>query len=251
MQVPLLDLKPQYAPLAAEIQAAIERVCASQHFILGPAVKELEAAVAAYSQCRFGIGVSSGTDALLLALMALEHWRRRRGHHQPVHVLRHRRAPSRVPARARCSATSTRRRFNLSAAGGRRASSRSSASGATGSSCTAAAACACARSCRCICTARSPTWRRSCTARAAHGLQVIEDAAQAIGAADARGRRAGSLWRRRLPVVLSDEEPRCLRRCRHVRHERCRAGRAHGDPAGARRQAEVLPRVHRRQLPHR
>ena len=72
MQVPLLDLKPQYRPLAAEIQAAIERVCASQGFILGPQVKELEAAVGAYSQCRYGIGVSSGTDALLLALMALE-----------------------------------------------------------------------------------------------------------------------------------------------------------------------------------
>jgi dTDP-4-amino-4,6-dideoxygalactose transaminase len=72
MQVPLLDLKPQYEPLAAEIQAAIEKVCASQAFILGPAVKELEAGIAAYSQCRFGIGVSSGTDALLLALMGLE-----------------------------------------------------------------------------------------------------------------------------------------------------------------------------------
>ena len=71
MKVPLLDLKAQYAPLAAEIQEAIARVCASQHFILGPAVKELEAGVAAYSQCRYGIGVSSGTDALLLALMAL------------------------------------------------------------------------------------------------------------------------------------------------------------------------------------
>jgi dTDP-4-amino-4,6-dideoxygalactose transaminase len=71
IQVPLLDLKAQYQPLAAEIQAAIGRVCASQHFILGPAVKELEAAVAAYSGCRHGIGVSSGTDALLLALMAL------------------------------------------------------------------------------------------------------------------------------------------------------------------------------------
>src|SRR5271170_7129831 len=72
MHVPLLDLKPQYAPLAAEIQAAIAAVCASQHFILGPAVKALEASVAAYSQCRYGVGVSSGTDALLLALMALE-----------------------------------------------------------------------------------------------------------------------------------------------------------------------------------
>src|ERR1700755_2237319 len=72
MQVPLLDLKLQYRPLAAEIQEVIEKICASQSFILGPAVKELEAAVAAYSQCRYGIGVSSGTDALLLALMALE-----------------------------------------------------------------------------------------------------------------------------------------------------------------------------------
>jgi len=71
MQVPLLDLKLQYEPLAEKIQAVIAKVCASQHFILGPAVKELEASLATYSQCRFGIGVSSGTDALLLALMTL------------------------------------------------------------------------------------------------------------------------------------------------------------------------------------
>jgi dTDP-4-amino-4,6-dideoxygalactose transaminase len=71
MQVPLLDLKLQYRPLAEEIRAAIERVCAAQQFILGSAVRDLEAQVAAYSQCRHGIGVSSGTDALLLALMAL------------------------------------------------------------------------------------------------------------------------------------------------------------------------------------
>src|SRR6185312_8100317 len=70
--VPLLDLKLQYQPLHKEIQAAIEKVCASQAFILGPATRELEAAVAAYCQCRFGIGVSSGTDALLVALMALD-----------------------------------------------------------------------------------------------------------------------------------------------------------------------------------
>ena len=72
MQVPLLDLKLQYAPLKAEIEAVIAKVCASQQFILGPATRELEASVAAYCQCRFGIGVSSGTDALLVALMALE-----------------------------------------------------------------------------------------------------------------------------------------------------------------------------------
>src|SRR5436190_4164491 len=71
MQVPLLDLKPQYRTMARDIQAAIEKLCESQHFILGPAVKELEASIASYSHCRHGIGVSSGTDALLLALMAL------------------------------------------------------------------------------------------------------------------------------------------------------------------------------------
>ncbi|MEP7311095.1 MAG: DegT/DnrJ/EryC1/StrS family aminotransferase [Pseudomonadota bacterium] len=72
MKVPLLDLKPQYRSLKGDIDAAITRVCDSQHFILGRAVQELETAVAAYSQCAHGIGVSSGTDALLLALMALE-----------------------------------------------------------------------------------------------------------------------------------------------------------------------------------
>ena len=70
-RVPLLDLKPQYEAIAARVQAAIEAVCASQQFILGPQVKTLEARIAAYARCRHGIGVSSGTDALLLALMAL------------------------------------------------------------------------------------------------------------------------------------------------------------------------------------
>ena len=72
MQVPLLDLKPQYRALKSEIDAAIERVCDAQAFILGPGVRELEAAVAAYSGCSHGIGMSSGTDALLAALMALD-----------------------------------------------------------------------------------------------------------------------------------------------------------------------------------
>src|SRR5437016_6207733 len=72
MQVPLLDLKPQYQALEPEIQAVIKKLCAGQALILGSAVKELETRIAAYCQCEYGIGVSSGTDALLLALMALE-----------------------------------------------------------------------------------------------------------------------------------------------------------------------------------
>jgi dTDP-4-amino-4,6-dideoxygalactose transaminase len=72
IEVPLLDLKAQFRQIEAEAMEAIARVCKSQHFIMGPSVKELEARVAEYSQSRHGIGVSSGTDALLVALMALE-----------------------------------------------------------------------------------------------------------------------------------------------------------------------------------
>jgi dTDP-4-amino-4,6-dideoxygalactose transaminase len=70
--VPLLDLKEQNTRIGPEIRAAIDRVIESQHFILGPEVEALEREVTAYSQCRYGIGVSSGTDALLVALMALD-----------------------------------------------------------------------------------------------------------------------------------------------------------------------------------
>lgn len=69
--VPLLDLKAQYTTIRDELHQAMDRVIESQYFILGPEVKSLEEEVATYSHCRFGVGVSSGTDALLVVMMAL------------------------------------------------------------------------------------------------------------------------------------------------------------------------------------
>jgi dTDP-4-amino-4,6-dideoxygalactose transaminase len=71
MQVPLLDLKGQYAGIKDEVLQAISAVCDGQMFALGPAVEEFEEKVAAYCNSRYAIGVSSGTDALLVSLMAL------------------------------------------------------------------------------------------------------------------------------------------------------------------------------------
>ena len=69
--IPLLDLKAQYATVRNQISEAIDRVCESQQFILGPEVEELEKEVSAFCAARHAIGVSSGTDALLVALMAI------------------------------------------------------------------------------------------------------------------------------------------------------------------------------------
>lgn len=72
MNIPLLDLKAQYASIKLEIDDAVRRVIESQNFILGPEVESLESEVAEYCGCQFAIGVSSGTDALLSSLMSLE-----------------------------------------------------------------------------------------------------------------------------------------------------------------------------------
>jgi len=72
MQVPLLDLKQQHAALRDELRAATDRVLDSQQFVLGEEVRRLEEEIAAYSHARHAVGCASGTDALLLALMALD-----------------------------------------------------------------------------------------------------------------------------------------------------------------------------------
>ena len=70
MNVPLLDLKPQYETLRAEIEPVLLEICASQGFILGPRVKDCEEKLAAYCGTKRAVGVSSGSDALIISLMA-------------------------------------------------------------------------------------------------------------------------------------------------------------------------------------
>ena len=72
MKVPLLDLKAQYATIKPEVDKAVMSVMESQYFILGPEVEKLEKSLAGYLGVKHAYGVSSGTDALLVALMALD-----------------------------------------------------------------------------------------------------------------------------------------------------------------------------------
>lgn len=71
MKVPFLDLKVQYAPLREQVLSAVSEVLESQVCIGGPRVAELEQKIAAISGCKFGVGVSSGTDALVCSMMSL------------------------------------------------------------------------------------------------------------------------------------------------------------------------------------
>ncbi len=71
MKVPLLDLKAQYAAIRPEIEASLKKVIENQDFILGAEVADLEKEVAAYCGTKYGVGVASGTDALIISLKAL------------------------------------------------------------------------------------------------------------------------------------------------------------------------------------
>ena len=72
MRVPLLDLKIQYKSIKDDIMAVTEKIYESQYFILGEYVKELEASIAEYCQTKYAVGVSSGSDALIISLMAAD-----------------------------------------------------------------------------------------------------------------------------------------------------------------------------------
>ena len=72
MQVPLLDLKAQYATIKGDVLTAVSEVLESQRCIGGPKVTELEEKIAAISDCKFAVGASSGTDAILNSLMSLD-----------------------------------------------------------------------------------------------------------------------------------------------------------------------------------
>jgi dTDP-4-amino-4,6-dideoxygalactose transaminase len=71
MQIPLLDLKAQYTTIKNEIKSAIDEVLESQNFILGPKVERFENQIAEYCNTKYAVGVASGSDALLIAMMAI------------------------------------------------------------------------------------------------------------------------------------------------------------------------------------
>jgi dTDP-4-amino-4,6-dideoxygalactose transaminase len=174
MQVPLLDLRQQHEALREELREAVGRVFDTQHFILGEDVRSLEAEVASYTRTRHAVGCGSGSDALLLALLALDIREGDEVVTTPFTFFATAGALARVGARPRFADIDPRT-FNLDPARAEEAVTP-------------------------LTRALLPVHLYGQCAGmdellgvgARRGLRVIEDAAQAIGAED-RGRAAGSM----------------------------------------------------------
>jgi dTDP-4-amino-4,6-dideoxygalactose transaminase len=175
VSVPLLDLRPQYEPLRDAIRAAIDEVVESQRFILGPVVTAFEREASAYIGSPHALGVSSGTDALLLALMAIDTSPGDDVVTTPFTFFATAGVVARLGARP-VFVDIEPDSFNIDPAG---------------------AAAAIGPNTRAVlpvhlfgrCADLDPVLE----AAAAQGVPVIEDAAQAIGARDAGGRSAGTI----------------------------------------------------------
>jgi dTDP-4-amino-4,6-dideoxygalactose transaminase len=175
MIVPLLNLQAQYATIRSEIREAIDRVCDSQNFILGAEVGALETEVGAFCRSRHAIGVSSGTDALLVALMAIGVGRGDEVITSCFSFFATAGVIARLGARP-VFVDIDSRTFNLDATD---------------------LASKISRRCKAVIPVHlfgaCADMDAVLNAAGAHGITVIEDAAQAIGAKDTRNRSAGTI----------------------------------------------------------
>ncbi len=176
--VPLCDIQGSFQRFQPQIEAAISRVLASGQVILGPEVAKLEEEVADYCGVRHAVGCASGSDALLLALTALGIGPGDEVIMPPFTFFATAGAVRRLGARPVFVDIDPRHLQHRSAHASRSESP-----------------IAPRRSCRFICSASAPRWGRSGKSRERHGVPLIEDAAQAIGAEyrDDRPARIGAI----------------------------------------------------------
>lgn len=185
MNVPLLDLQAQYETIRDEVRAAVDRVFDAQHFVLGAEVQALEEEIARYSQAKFAIGCASGSDALLLALMSCDVGQGDEVITTPFSFFATAGAITRLGARP-VFVDIEERTFNLDPA-------------LVGAAVTERTKAIIPVHLYGQCAEMDPImelgrqgWRRTAGKDAGAPIPIIEDAAQAIGAEDAK-RRAGSM----------------------------------------------------------